>query len=227
MEGAVFRPSDQGALDHRRSIPGRPRKAPVPSTPSARRSAPRLIGDEPVPDLKADSEDSQEPAALAQMDDASEPTVRLPQLERGRSMGSHVLDGSSSVQLPQGLNEEESGLPHSPGEASFSLPASSCAPAQAYHGSPPQGTLLSSRVVSADHQPERGFAEAREPEDRRLPPGSAVQQQWRSSTQSHAGERASRTNDVAGGETWHIPVAGEFATRRSLFRSVWSWLTGR
>jgi hypothetical protein len=226
MEGAVFRPSDQGAPDHRRSIPGRPRKAPVPSTPSARRPAPRLIGDEPVPDLNRDSEDSQEPAALAQMEDASVPTDKLPALEGGRPMGSHVLDASSSVQLPEDLNEEESGLPPSPEEAFFSLPARSCAPEQAYQGSPPQGTLLSSRVVSAGQEPERGFAEAREP-DRRLPPGSAVQQQWRASTQSHAGERASRTNNVAGGETWHIPVAGEFATRRSLFRSVWSWLTGR
>jgi hypothetical protein len=215
MAGPVFRQFDQGALDHRRSIPvrPRPRKVPVPPTPSARRSAPRLIGDEPVPDLKADSEDSQEPAALAPMDGASEPTDKLPALERGRSMGSHVLDGSSSVLLQKDLNEEESGLPHAPEEA--------------YQGSPPQGTLLSSRVVSADQQPERGFAEAGEPEDQRLPPGSAVQQQWRSSTQSHAGERASGTNDVAGGETWHIPVAGEFATRRSLFRSVWSWLTGK
>lgn len=60
-----------------------------------------------------------------------------------------------------------------------------------------------------------------------LPPSSAVQRQWRASTHFRAGEHAYRSNDLAGGETWHIPVAGEFTTRHTLFRSVLSWFTGK
>jgi hypothetical protein len=179
MEGAEFRPSDQGSHGHRRSIPERPRKAPALSTLSARRSTPRLLGDEALPNLNRNSEDSQEPAALAAMEGALEQTDKLPALVKGRSTRSPVLDASSSVPLQEDFNEEES-----------------------------------------------DFAEARE-RDQRRPPDSAGQQWRRSSPQSHTGEHAFPRSDVARGETWHIPVAGEFAARRSLFRSVLSWLTGK
>ncbi len=79
-------------------------------------------------------------------------------------------------------------------------------------------------LPSSDPIPSHGLIDAGTEQIQRIPPDTAIRQQWQLPTHLSSLERASLPIDMNTEETWHLPAIQWPVRRRSIFKVIWMWL---
>lgn len=249
MEDAVFSSSEKRSPDHHFTIPERPRKAQTLTKTSPRMFGPKLIHqapyrlkeDECVSNHASNLEGPREYPAVTSMKDASEQIDKIPMFAQCTEQASlyaggdpftpeHILVWNPSALLSKhsdDKSEEEGEQPlFSDVERLKHVADLSAYILRERHTSASQDAFLPADVLQTDWQPESMFAE-QEDWCQHKSPGVTIQYDSQPSTQMPAYENTPRPYELEMEDTWRLPIVGVNATRRSLFMSVFNWLTGK